>query len=346
MNGNRKLVLVWLVFLAIAITFVVVTKISYNGGERASNYQYRISISKDFAAFGAAERKSVEAKNRAGVDEADRQVADNPAGEQAHNKTDGNKTDGNNHDGNVESNARGKCYEPSKFGSIPKISPDGVRVLDVCSASFADSTKKKACLSIFAEDSKSCCEAMKKLGNSKATFVLSNHMDNIKGVMKLLEENGHEFFMQIPTHSSVPENKKSIVSPLLANASPEETMNKLLCLLAESGHAIGVANTTPTLLTKSKGDMDAISGELSRRGVAFFDFEKSNGLLKSLAESNGAVYINATVVFDRKSPVNISEIFDGAIFVVPADLLEQFLSELSKHNEYAVAPVSAVLKKQ
>ncbi len=150
--------------------------------------------------------------------------------------------------------------------------------------------------------------------------------------------------MQIPTQTAIPNDKKETVSPFLANTDKENLIDNLLYLLASAKYAIGIANTTSTLLTKSLKDMFVISEELSKRGLAFLDFEKASDMSKKLSEDSSFVQANVSENFLSTKDINISEIYDGKVFAIHIERLNDFLNAILKHPEYAVVPVSYLFK--
>jgi polysaccharide deacetylase 2 family uncharacterized protein YibQ len=334
MNRNKKLVVCWCVFLAIILTFIMVTRISYHlHREHAPNHQYRILINKDLCAVDSQLEKSVADENC--IDQ-HKSSSDNSIAEKSQYVAQDVKLSDD------------KCYERSNFGDIPKISSDGTRVLDVYSATSYDKSKKKICLAIIVDehvDVHTLSAAIKMLNGAKASFIIPYYVDKLMDIVEFLLGNGHEFFIQLPTQSSIPEWKKGVVSPFLANTSTKDIIDKLLCLLSSSKYAIGIANTTQTLLTKSRNDMMTITKELAKRGMAFFDVEQPNEIMKSVIEATGVVSFNASVIFETKSSMRTIELCDGQIFAVHMAYLDVFLSLISPHKDYAIAPVSAVLQR-
>ncbi|MDR3155506.1 MAG: divergent polysaccharide deacetylase family protein [Holosporaceae bacterium] len=350
MKKSKKLIVCWTMFFLIVLVFVIVTKFSDNFYKEHSNYQCRILISKDlidadmdtqekqFKKQGNSSHEEIEIKKVSSS-----QQFKKSNNESGHEQPDRGKKLGGNGD---EDRQEFKCYEHSRFGDIPKISPDGVRVFDIYSVVFSEKSKKKACLVINLDeniDIRMLSIIFKTLGKSKVTFVVAGYLDNLGDIAKAIVDNGHEFFLQIPTQSSIPEDKKDVVSPFLANTDPSNIIAKLHWLLALTKYAIGIANTTNTLLTKSKNDMAIIIAELSKRGLAFFDFESQNEVVKSVVETSGAINLCAATIVDSKSSTEVKDIYDGKIFVVQPDQLEKFIEALKRHKDYAIAPVSSIV---
>jgi polysaccharide deacetylase 2 family uncharacterized protein YibQ len=305
MKNNKKLLFAWIGFLGILVLFVVLVEIYHHfQSERSSNYHYRILISKDSIIEIDLSSPSVSSDNEK------KQEQD------------------------------AKFYERTKYGYLPKVSPEGTGVFDEYAAYSEISSKKELRVAVVVEDGK--VDANLKLNGQRITFILPHYIDQLESVVKAIRESGNEFFIQIPTQSSIPADKKETVSPFLANANLEDTLDRLLRLIGSTKYAIGVANVSPTLLTKSKKDITAIAQVLSQRGLAFLDVEKSNDLLKSISEKNGLIYINATNTFKAKD-FNISQLKDGDVLMIRLEQLGSLMKALTP--EWLLTPVSASVRR-
>lgn len=204
-----------------------------------------------------------------------------------------------------------ELYEKLPCGYVPKISPDGLRICDVYAAAKDNALNKdnnalRIGLVILLDattDQNYLSNIMRRLEafeNSKVTFVIPHYSKYLAENVQAIIKGGHEFFLQIPTQTSVPSRMQEVVAPFLANMSSEELLSKLHALLASTKYAIGVANTTQTLLTKSTGVMSGIAEELARRGLIFLDLEPSNGVMKKISDTNADfMYVNVLKKFKK-----------------------------------------------
>jgi polysaccharide deacetylase 2 family uncharacterized protein YibQ len=237
-------------------------------------------------------------------------------------------------------NVEAELYERTKYGYLPKISKSGVSVFNEYSASSESGSWKMVRVAVLVDDIDQTNSAV-KLVSQKITFIVPHYIDNLENVVKIIRENGHEFFIQMPTQSSISANKKETVSPFLANANIDTTLDKLFYLLASTKYAIGVANVSPTLLTKSKKDMAAIAGVLAQRGLAFVDIEKSNDLLQGVAKKSSLIYIRATNAFESDG---VTKLEDGDIVVIRSTNLKSFIKILPEN--WLLSPVSVSVRRQ
>ncbi|MDR2682145.1 MAG: divergent polysaccharide deacetylase family protein [Holosporaceae bacterium] len=335
---NKKLILAWSVFVIFVIAFLLLTKFYHDDRKvPSSGYQYRIFINKDELRDIDVEEIEVEGEKEKKTSES---VSDSVSGSVSTTATDPAP-------GSVPKNDDDLFYEQTTYGLLPKISADGDRVFDAYAAKFLDTGKKKACLVIYVDTGsvEYLPHAIKILGTSRATFIVPHYLDNVSSLVKMIHDAGHEIFLQIPTQASTTANQKNEIAPFLANSNTEDTVDKLMHLLAVSKYVIGIANTLPTLLTKSQKDITVILEELAKKGLAFLDLEKTNDVLQALSSDVGVIHANASVVFDAKSVLEVSDDSDGKIFLIHLDKLPDFLAAMAKWENYVIAPISAVIKK-
>ncbi|MDR3187362.1 MAG: RNA pyrophosphohydrolase [Holosporaceae bacterium] len=311
MKRNRKLVGAWLIFITTVVLFVAGVELyHYFRSEYVSNYQCRILINEDLANL-ESKREKPGIFVRLGKEE----NADPDIG----------------------------FYERTKYGELPRIIGYGRQIFDVYSSPFkASPPLKRVFVAVQVEDTdpESFAAFIRVLGNAKVTFIFPHYLGKLEEIASIVVKNGHEFFLQIPTQSSIPDDKKNTISPFLANADPDDMLEKLRYLTASAKYAIGVANTTPTLLTKSKKDMSIIGNELAKRGLALLDLEKSNEMLSQLSKESGLIYHN---IGYRSSAADVSKIKDNDSVVVPFEQITAFTKGLAE--DFVVAPVSVSMKR-
>lgn len=328
---NKNFLIAWCIFGIFVISFMVETKLYYDSQkERDFSYQYRIIVDENT-------KRSASADNEENILSKNNEIQKSTSKENIDNK----KTE------SIES-VDEALYEKLACGYVPKISPDGSRVFDAYSAQFKnDTSKKKLYLIVILDadtDQNYITNVIHKLGKNKVTFVVPQYSNNLSETVKSIVSAGHEFFLQIPTQTSVPTKKQKNIAPFLANMSTEDLINKLYTLLASSKYAIGLANITSTLLTKSSNCMSSITEELSKRGLAFLDLEKSNEVMRKISESNlDFIYINVPQMFQKNmSSKELSEKSEISVFI---NDIPTFLFEFSKQKNRVLAPISAMIKK-
>ncbi|MDR1982371.1 MAG: divergent polysaccharide deacetylase family protein [Holosporaceae bacterium] len=307
MKRNKKLFLAWAVFLVVAFLFVVLIEMyHYFNNERPSDYQCRILINKDSEIIESIEVFDLIQREKTNVD--------------------------------------AKFYEKTKYGDLPKISSDGASVFDEYSSCLEISSKKELRIAVLVNDG-SKVNAYLKLNNQRVTFILPHYLDKLKNVVEAIKKNGHEFFIQMPTQSSVllvSADKNGAISPFLANANIEDTLDNLLHLLGSTKYALGIANVSPTLFTKSEKNMTVVAHELLKRGLAFLNFEKSDDLVRNIARKSGLIYINATTMFEANN-FDASKLKNGDILIINLEQLDNFMKVLP--SDWLLTPISASVRR-
>ncbi|MDR2107468.1 MAG: divergent polysaccharide deacetylase family protein [Holosporaceae bacterium] len=306
---NKKLILAWAIFLGAAAAFVVGVEIYGNfKKERSSGYRYRIPIDGDILPEQFMEKKEDLIPEK--------------------------KTE----------DCRKDFYERTKYGYLPKISRSGARVFDEYSACSEITSGKKLRLAVVLSENDAANPANIDAGlnGQKVTFIVPHHCDRLDEVVKTVQKGGHEFFLKIPVQFPVSIGQNRTITPFLVNAEAGDTLSKLFRLLASTKYALGIANVSPTLLTKSAKDMAIIAEALAERGVAFFDFEDSNNLPKEVAEKTGLIFISAAAVFESDD-FDLSKLQDGSVLMIRREHLPNLIKILPA--DWTLAPISAAAKR-
>lgn len=224
-------------------------------------------------------------------------------------------------------------YEKTQYGMLPKISKNGERVYDRFSAKTLSKRYVKLAVALNQESIDMIIGLLSKLGSDKITFIVPSYIDAFVVVVNTILEHGHEVFLLLPTQNLVSDNQA--VSPFLANSGAKETQDKLLNLLATVKGIIGVANITPSLITKSAKDMEVIILELAKRGLAFFDAQMQNDMLSTIAQKTGAVYLHVGDVYSVDKTKKLKEY---TTYFVPFKQVDAFMNLRPKG--VALAPIS------
>lgn len=176
-------------------------------------------------------------------------------------------------------------YTRTQYGVLPRKQSDPAKIFNAYSAS-AECKDDYVKLAILVKDATTerIQNIIDQLSNVKVSFVIPHYVDNLNRIAEIIVSSGYEFFIQLPTQSSIPLDRKNRVSPFLANASDEEVREKLSYLISSVKYAIGVANTSESLVTKSRKDMEIILQELSQRGMAFLNIEDDSHIEEEISE--------------------------------------------------------------
>lgn len=176
-------------------------------------------------------------------------------------------------------------YTRTKYGVLPRKQSDPAKIFNAYSANI-ECKGSYVKVAILVEDAteEKIQSLVAQFPNTKVSFIIPHYANNLNRIAEIIISSGHEFFIQLPTQSSIPLDKKNRVSPFLANASADEVREKLSYLISSVKYAIGVANTSKSLVTKSRKDMEVISQELSQRGMAFLNIKDDSSIEEEISD--------------------------------------------------------------
>ncbi len=224
-------------------------------------------------------------------------------------------------------------YTRTQYGVLPRKQSDPTKIFNAYSSDVeckGDYVK----LAIVMKDAtaENVQNVIAQLPNTKVTFVIPHYVINLNKIAEIIISSGHEFFIQLPTQSSIPLDKKNNVSPFLANTSDDEVREKLNYLISSVRYAIGVANTSESLVTKSRKDMEIILQELSQRGMAFLNINDDSNVEEEISERIKLLALKAKV-FEKSGVLNAKD-----AVVISYDQLDDFKKRLPKG--VTIVPIS------
>ncbi|MBO4405594.1 MAG: divergent polysaccharide deacetylase family protein [Alphaproteobacteria bacterium] len=208
-------------------------------------------------------------------------------------------------------NERISLYVRTKYGVLPRKQSDPSKIFDAYSATV-DCEGGENCfkggylkLAVLVKDAtkENIQNIIARFPDTKVSFILPHYTVGLGKIAEIIVSSGHEFFIQLPTQSSIPLDKKETVSPFLANASSDEVRDKLYYLMSSAKYAIGIANTSDSLITKSAKDMEVIAKELSQRGMAFLNIEGDGDVTEEISERIKLLSLQAKI-FDKSAPLS------------------------------------------
>ena len=234
--------------------------------------------------------------------------------------------------------AKPQLYERTSYGILPKKQPDCSKIFNAYASDVIyDPQFVKVAVII---DENSDLEKIQKIvdacGDTKVSFVIPYYLPNIKNVANAIITNGCEFFIQLPTTTSIPQDLKNKVSPFLANSNPQDLLDKLNYLISSAQYAIGIANVSETLITKSSKDMTLMMRELSQRGLAFLCIDGNDDVLGEISSSVKFINLKANA-FGKESDIK-----NGDALFVRESQFEDFIKALPKNIK--CVPISFKVK--
>lgn len=200
-------------------------------------------------------------------------------------------------------------YVRTKYGVLPRKQSDPLKIFSAYSATVdceEDCLKGGYLrLAVLVQNvtKENIQSIIARFPDTKISFIVPHYAVGLGKIAEIIISSGHEFFIQLPTQSSIPSDKKETVSPFLANASSDEVRDKLYYLISSTKYAIGIANTSDSLVTKSAKDMEIIAKELSQRGMAFLNIEDDSDVAEEISERIKLLSLRAKI-FDKSAPLN------------------------------------------
>lgn len=228
-------------------------------------------------------------------------------------------------------------YTRTQYGVLPRKQSDPAKIFNAYSAS-AECKGDYIKLAILIKDAtvERIQNIIAKLSDMKVSFIIPHYVDNLNKIAEIIVSSGHEFFIQLPTQSSIPLDKKNKVSPFLANASDQEIREKLSYLIASVKYAIGVANTSKSLVTKSRKDMEIILQELSQRGMAFLNIKDDSNIEEEISERIKLLALK-TKMFEKSEVLKAKD-----AVMITSDQLNDLKKELPE--KVTIVPMSFGVK--
>lgn len=224
-----------------------------------------------------------------------------------------------------------ELYESTKYGPLPRIMTNGETVFDRYAAKTIANKIIKTVVMVDPESADNLEKVIGKLGENKITFIIPSYINNLKKLVDLILQHGHEFLLLLPTQQSV----QGQLPPLFAN--DDGNKDKLLYLLGSTKGAIGIANISDTLLMKSVKDIELISSELAGRGFMFLNVNGTNDIISKYAEKTGLKYIYIDQTFDIN---NHKKYTAGDMCFVHLKDFDSFLQQIEQGS--ALAPITQV----
>lgn len=216
-------------------------------------------------------------------------------------------------------------YERTHYGMLPKRQRDNAKIFRAYSAQTSyDGKYVKAAILVEDATVEKVKAIIDTLKDSRVSFVIPHYSQDLSDIATAIISSGNEFFIQLPTQTSIPEDKQDQVSPFLANADPQYTIDKLNYLIASVKYAIGIANTSSSLITKSPRNMKIIANELSHRGLAFFNIEEDNEVLKDILHNTNLLCLKAQQI----EKVSQQPIVEKESVIINSSQLEDLLQKL------------------
>lgn len=229
-------------------------------------------------------------------------------------------------------------YTRTRYGVLPRKQSDPSKIFRAYSANppYLEEGDKYVKLAVVVQNAtrESVQNVIAAFPNEKISFVIPYYVMDLNNIAEIIISSGHEFFVQLPTQTSIPADRKETVSPFLANASAEEMQEKLSYLMASVKYAIGIANTSDSLITKSRKDMSIIARELSERGMAFLNITDDSDVMEEISSRIKLLSLKA----DLFNADNIAQGNSKNSIIVKSEQLDKLKEILPK--DIKIVPIS------
>lgn len=171
-----------------------------------------------------------------------------------------------------------RLSERGRYGTLPKIGPDGARPLDVYARPEASGLEKGGAVagrialvvSGLGIGQAATQDAVQRLAPAISLAFAPYGADVTRSAARA-REAGHEVLVQAPMEPfDYPDNDPG-PQTLLAGAKPAENLDRLAFVLARVPGAVGVMNFMGARLTSESAALEPVLREIGGRGLGFLD---------------------------------------------------------------------------
>ncbi|MFZ5669437.1 MAG: divergent polysaccharide deacetylase family protein [Pseudomonadota bacterium] len=188
----------------------------------------------------------------------------------------------------------------------------------------------------------------------EVTLSFAPYAEGLQGWIDLARANGHEVLLEAPMEpSDYPQNDPGPMT-LLAASRPEETVRKLEWLLSRATGYFGLTNYLGSRFMATPTAMNAFSGALKARGVAFVDdgaaAGKGAGPMRASASRVIDDDLSAEAIGRQLTALEASAraggqaLGSGFAYPVTVDVAAAWARTLPDRG-FQLAPVSALMRK-
>ncbi len=196
-----------------------------------------------------------------------------------------------------------QLLEPKKFGSLPKISAEGVRPLDAYARRRDPETLTQARIAILINgiglNSDMTLKAIEDLP-ADISLGLSPYGDDINSWMEAARLSGHEVLLQAPMEPfDYPDNDAGPQS-LLTNLDRKQNEERLFRVLGQTSNYVGLVNFMGDRFTSNETRMSELLSTVRDRGLMYVDDGSSpRSRASELAGIQKVPFVQADLVLDQ-----------------------------------------------
>jgi polysaccharide deacetylase 2 family uncharacterized protein YibQ len=199
--------------------------------------------------------------------------------------------------------ANANLLEPTKFGAIPKVGPDGARAATVYA--------KPRVLPAAVKDFPRIAIVVAGLGISAAgtsdafalptatTFAVAPYAADVEKLAERARADGHEVLLQIPMEPYDYPNNDPGPQTLLTSLTPEQNIERLHWLMGRLQGYVGLAGSMGARFAASEQALRPVLTEAAQRGLMYLDDGASTrSTAGQIAGAQNMPFAKANVVLD------------------------------------------------
>lgn len=194
--------------------------------------------------------------------------------------------------------------EQTKYGDIPRISPQGVTPFKAYSRPSITpaSANGKPLIAIIVTglglDEATTVDAVDRLPEN-ITLAFAPYGQTLDRTTNAARRQGHEILLEVPMEPFDYPQSDPGPQTLLTNQPARTNLDNLYWLMARFGGYIGIMNNLGARFSSSAADFTPIMEELGTRGLAYLDDNSSNrSLSRQLANANQVPFTRANLTLD------------------------------------------------
>ncbi|MCB1518013.1 MAG: divergent polysaccharide deacetylase family protein [Hyphomicrobiaceae bacterium] len=194
--------------------------------------------------------------------------------------------------------------EQTKYGDIPRISPQGVTPFKAYSRPSITpaSANGKPLIAIIVTglglDEATTVDAVDRLPEN-ITLAFAPYGQTLDRTTNAARRQGHEILLEVPMEPFDYPQSDPGPQTLLTNQPARTNLDNLYWLMARFGGYIGIMNNLGARFSSSAADFTPVMEELGTRGLAYLDDNSSNrSLSRQLASANQVPFTRANLTLD------------------------------------------------
>jgi hypothetical protein len=197
-----------------------------------------------------------------------------------------------------------RLLETSRHGSVPKISPEGVRPSDTYArpvkpqANLANAPRVAIVIEGLGMSSNTTSEALAKLPPA-VTYAFTPYGTDIERWINRARAEGHEVLAQVGMEPFDYPDSDPGPQTLLASMPAENNLDRLMWFLSRFQGYVGVTSLMGGRFTATETAFGPVMNEIGKRGLIYFDDGTSpRSVAGQISGANNVAFVKADTVLD------------------------------------------------